>query len=896
MLEDFEYDALTLRAPPQRTRWYTRLWPACLGHGCFGRKRQQQFTLYLIGYDPVGELHRAASVGDVASVERLINGSEHHVNESDRRGRHSENPAIPSSLADDKGNTSAIKDEGCNLDSIFPEPPKDGILPQPPTEIEITTTSGEPTGPRRIPPPKPPRTKRQAPQKPPLSPTLQPRNNTPGLLRSLCLLLLCCVPARPPHQDEGSNLDSIRPDNPEYGILPQPPTEIEITTTSGEPTGPRRIPAPKPPRTKRQAPQKPPLSPSLEPRNNTPGPPVSVIPPLPSCVPARPPHQDEGSNLDSIRPDNPEYGILPQPPTEIEITTTSGEPTGPRRIPAPKPRRTKRQAPQKPPLSPSLEPRNNTPGPPVSVIPPLPPCVPARPPHQDEGSNLNSIRPDNPEDGILPQPPTEIEITTTSGEPTGPRRIPPPKPPRTKRQAPQKPPLSPSLEPRNNTPGPPVSVIPPLPSCVPARPPHQDEGSNLDSIRPDNPEDGILPQPPTEIEITTTSGEPTGPRRIPAPKPPRTKRQAPQKPPLSPSLEPRNNTPGPPVSVIPPLPPCVPARPPHQDEGSNLNSIRPDNPEDGILPQPPTEIEITTTSGEPTGPRRIPPPKPPRTKRQAPQKPPLSPSLEPRNNTPGPPVSVIPPLPSCVPARPPHQDEGSNLDSIRPDNPEDGTLPQPPTEIEITTTSGEGDRRTNRTTSYSSTKATSDQEAGTTKASSVSKSGTSEQYSRTTSVRNSTSSFLCASTATSPADRDPAVNLPSTAASVWTEETGKRRTWPSCTLQLVTPTLQWQEGGVCSKPMSSSGTSSSLTISGTSIYWETAPQALTIGSNETMGTTRAGLPPQGKVFAHWAGPRNPFTMGPLPTTPDAATSIDSTPLRCQAASLALALAPGPLCC
>ncbi|CAO2641615.1 Adhesion G protein-coupled receptor E1 [Lemmus lemmus] len=52
---------------------------------------------------------------------------------------------------------------------------------------------------------------------------------------------------------------------------------------------------------------------------------------------------------------------------------------------------------------------------------------------------------------------------------------------------------------------------------------------------------------------------------------------------------------------------------------------------------------------------------------------------------------------------------------------------------------------------------------------------------------------------------------------------------------------EWQKGGVGSKPMSSSGTSSSLTISGTSIYWETAPQALTIGSNETMGTTRAGL-------------------------------------------------------
>ncbi|CAO2641613.1 hypothetical protein LEMLEM_LOCUS25832, partial [Lemmus lemmus] len=119
--------------------------------------------------------------------------------------------------------------------------------------------------------------------------------------------------------------------------------------------------------------------------------------------------------------------------------------------------------------------------------------------------------------------------------------------------------------------------------------------------------------------------------------------------------QPRNNTPGPPGSVIPPLPSCVPARPPHQDEQSNLDSIRPDPPEDGILPQPPTENEMKTSSEEPTGPRRIPPPKPPRTKRLAPQKPPLSPTLQPRNNTPGPPGSVIPPLPSCVPARPPHQ-------------------------------------------------------------------------------------------------------------------------------------------------------------------------------------------------------------------------------------------------
>ncbi|XP_075835251.1 putative ankyrin repeat domain-containing protein 30B-like [Microtus pennsylvanicus] len=83
MQEDMEYDALTIRAPQR-----SHLWPACLGCGCLGR-RQQRFPLYLIGYDPVGRFQRAASVGDVKLVERLINASEHHVNECDRRGRSS---------------------------------------------------------------------------------------------------------------------------------------------------------------------------------------------------------------------------------------------------------------------------------------------------------------------------------------------------------------------------------------------------------------------------------------------------------------------------------------------------------------------------------------------------------------------------------------------------------------------------------------------------------------------------------------------------------------------------------------------------------------------------------------------------------------------------------------
>ena len=85
MQDDFEYDALTYEAP-KRARWYTPLLPACLRHGCLSKKRQAS-PLYLIGYDPVGQLQRAASVGDVASVEGFINFHGCLVDEYDRRDR-----------------------------------------------------------------------------------------------------------------------------------------------------------------------------------------------------------------------------------------------------------------------------------------------------------------------------------------------------------------------------------------------------------------------------------------------------------------------------------------------------------------------------------------------------------------------------------------------------------------------------------------------------------------------------------------------------------------------------------------------------------------------------------------------------------------------------------------
>lgn len=86
MDDDFDYDAQTITVP-RRGRWYTRLWHSCLGISCMSHQKKEKFPLYLIGYDPTGPLQRAASVGDLDTVEKLIQSSQHHVDESDRRNR-----------------------------------------------------------------------------------------------------------------------------------------------------------------------------------------------------------------------------------------------------------------------------------------------------------------------------------------------------------------------------------------------------------------------------------------------------------------------------------------------------------------------------------------------------------------------------------------------------------------------------------------------------------------------------------------------------------------------------------------------------------------------------------------------------------------------------------------
>ncbi|XP_063132016.1 ankyrin repeat domain-containing protein 7-like [Rattus norvegicus] len=119
MEEDFEYDALALKFP-RRGRWYTRLWRSCPGFGCLRQKKTTKFPLYLIGYDPVGRLQRAACVGDVEKIESMIHECHHHVDESDWRGRTSlhyasahNHPDVVTLLLENKSNINIQDDEGC---------------------------------------------------------------------------------------------------------------------------------------------------------------------------------------------------------------------------------------------------------------------------------------------------------------------------------------------------------------------------------------------------------------------------------------------------------------------------------------------------------------------------------------------------------------------------------------------------------------------------------------------------------------------------------------------------------------------------------------------------------------------------------------------------------------
>lgn len=64
----------------------TSPWAACLGFGCVGGQ-SQAVPRYLTGYCAVGQLHRAASVGAVATVERFLTFRVNGINDPDKRNR-----------------------------------------------------------------------------------------------------------------------------------------------------------------------------------------------------------------------------------------------------------------------------------------------------------------------------------------------------------------------------------------------------------------------------------------------------------------------------------------------------------------------------------------------------------------------------------------------------------------------------------------------------------------------------------------------------------------------------------------------------------------------------------------------------------------------------------------
>ncbi|XP_032745268.1 putative ankyrin repeat domain-containing protein 20A5 [Rattus rattus] len=105
---------------PRRRRWYTRLWDSCRRLGCLCHQRSRQFHRYRIGYDPVGRLQRAASVGDLVTTENMIQSRRHHVDEYDEMRRTSlhyacahNHPDVVTLLLENNSNINIKDDEGC---------------------------------------------------------------------------------------------------------------------------------------------------------------------------------------------------------------------------------------------------------------------------------------------------------------------------------------------------------------------------------------------------------------------------------------------------------------------------------------------------------------------------------------------------------------------------------------------------------------------------------------------------------------------------------------------------------------------------------------------------------------------------------------------------------------
>lgn len=71
---------------PAPGRSSTRLWAACLGFGCASGD-SPSVPRYLSGYCAVGQIHRAASVGAVATVEHFLTNGVNGVNDTDKKNR-----------------------------------------------------------------------------------------------------------------------------------------------------------------------------------------------------------------------------------------------------------------------------------------------------------------------------------------------------------------------------------------------------------------------------------------------------------------------------------------------------------------------------------------------------------------------------------------------------------------------------------------------------------------------------------------------------------------------------------------------------------------------------------------------------------------------------------------
>eukprot|EP00072_Mus_musculus_P070076 XP_017171839.1 PREDICTED: ankyrin repeat domain-containing protein 30B isoform X3 [Mus musculus] len=74
------------RRRPRPGHFSTSPWASCLGFGCAGGE-SQAVPRYLAGYCAVGQLHRAASVGAVATVERFLTFRVNGVNDPDKKNR-----------------------------------------------------------------------------------------------------------------------------------------------------------------------------------------------------------------------------------------------------------------------------------------------------------------------------------------------------------------------------------------------------------------------------------------------------------------------------------------------------------------------------------------------------------------------------------------------------------------------------------------------------------------------------------------------------------------------------------------------------------------------------------------------------------------------------------------